>query len=189
MRLDKLFNIYLSLLVRLEGKHDSWGNREFQTLNPWFPLKYVCIHQFFPKYAPVSTPSSYCIISDTGPFWLQGHRTTQNTHCAVLCGPWDNLRPNGCAPLPVLIPKTPRPPVTSALRDFRWTRKQHNDEDKYNHKGKKTKTKAITKAKSCEEGRCLKPNSSSHWEHSMFYTPWKITMKNFLLIFNETLKV
>ena len=33
MRLDKLFNIYLSLLVRLEGKHDFEGNRDFQTLN------------------------------------------------------------------------------------------------------------------------------------------------------------
>ena len=41
----------MSLLVRLEGKRDSWGNCEFQTLNPWFPL----------KCAPVSTPSSYCI--------------------------------------------------------------------------------------------------------------------------------
>ena len=48
LRLDKLFNIYLSILVRLERKHDSWGNCEFQTLDPWFPL----------KYGPVSTPSS-----------------------------------------------------------------------------------------------------------------------------------
>ena len=79
--LDKLFNIYLSLLVRLEGKHDSWGNRESQTLNPWFSL----------KYAPVFTPSSLnmplypslLIVSDTGPFWLQGHRTSQSAHCAV----------------------------------------------------------------------------------------------------------
>ena len=37
MRFDKLFNIYLSLLVRLEGKHDFEGNRDFQTLNLGFP--------------------------------------------------------------------------------------------------------------------------------------------------------
>ena len=37
LRLDKLFNIYLSLLVRLEGKHDFEGNRDFQTLNLGFP--------------------------------------------------------------------------------------------------------------------------------------------------------
>ena len=46
--------------------NDSWGNREFQTLDPWFPR----------KYAPVSTPSSLnmslyppllLIVSDTGP--------------------------------------------------------------------------------------------------------------------------
>ena len=82
LRLNKLFNIYLSLLVRLEGKHDSWGNREFQILVPWFPL----------KCGPVSTPSSLnmalyppllLIVSDTGPFWLQSHRTTQNAHCAL----------------------------------------------------------------------------------------------------------
>ena len=36
MRLDKLFNIYLSRLVRLEGKHDFQGNRDFQTLNLGF---------------------------------------------------------------------------------------------------------------------------------------------------------
>ena len=32
-----VFNIYLSLLVRLEGKHDFEGNRDFQTLNLGFP--------------------------------------------------------------------------------------------------------------------------------------------------------
>ena len=37
LRLDKLFNIYLSLLVWLEGKHDFEGNRDFQTLNLGFP--------------------------------------------------------------------------------------------------------------------------------------------------------
>ena len=37
LRLDELFNIYLSLLVRLEGKHDFEGNRDFQTLNLGFP--------------------------------------------------------------------------------------------------------------------------------------------------------
>ena len=83
LRLYKLFNIYLSLLVRLERKRDSWGNCEFQTLNPWFSL----------KYAPVSSPSSLnmplyppllLIVSDTGPFWLQGHRTTQSAHCAMM---------------------------------------------------------------------------------------------------------
>ena len=37
LRLDKLFNIYLSLLVQLEGKHDFQGNRDFQTLNLGFP--------------------------------------------------------------------------------------------------------------------------------------------------------
>ena len=37
MRLDKLFKIYLSLLVRLEGKLDFQGNRDFQTLNLGFP--------------------------------------------------------------------------------------------------------------------------------------------------------
>ena len=78
------YSTYLSLLVRLEGKHDSWGNREFQFLDLWFP----------PKYSPVSTPSSLnmplyppllLIVSDTGLFWLQGHRTTQNSHCALQC--------------------------------------------------------------------------------------------------------
>ena len=36
LTLDKLFNIYLSLLVGLEGKHDFEGNRDFQTLNLGF---------------------------------------------------------------------------------------------------------------------------------------------------------
>ena len=33
MCLDIPFNIYLSQLVRLEGKHDFWENRDFQPLN------------------------------------------------------------------------------------------------------------------------------------------------------------
>ena len=37
--LDLSFNIYLSQLVRLEGKHDFWGNRDFQTVNMRF-LRY-----------------------------------------------------------------------------------------------------------------------------------------------------
>ena len=57
---------------------------------PWVPNSrtVICpkiwprIHPFFPKYAPVSTPSSYCI-GCTGPSWLQGHRTTQTAHCAM----------------------------------------------------------------------------------------------------------
>ena len=32
------FNIYLSQLVRLEGKLDFWRNRDFQTLNLGFPI-------------------------------------------------------------------------------------------------------------------------------------------------------
>ena len=36
-RLDISFNIYLSQLVRLEGKLDFQGNRDFQTLNLGFP--------------------------------------------------------------------------------------------------------------------------------------------------------
>ena len=35
--LDISFNIYLSQLVRLEGKLDFQGNRDFQTLNLGFP--------------------------------------------------------------------------------------------------------------------------------------------------------
>ena len=45
------------------------------------------------NYGPVFTPSSInmplyppllLIVSDTGPFWLHGHHTTQSAHCAVV---------------------------------------------------------------------------------------------------------
>ena len=49
---------------------------------------------------------------------------------------------------------------------------------------KQDKTKAITKAKTCEEGSCLKTKF-----RVPLYNDWKIIIKNFLLIFNLTLKV
>ena len=87
-----------------------------------------------------------------------------------MCGPSDNLRPTGCAPLPALIPKTPRLPVTSALRDFRWTRQQHNDEDKYNHKGK-DKDKGNYKSKDLWRGTLSKNQIPRPTESILCSTP------------------
>ena len=76
-----LLNIYLSQLVRVRGKYTFLSFSDFQTLNPWFPL----------KHAPVSTPSflnmPLCpplllMVWDTGSK-IQGHRTEQSTHCAL----------------------------------------------------------------------------------------------------------
>ena len=62
-----LLNIYLSQLVRVCGKYIFSHFCDFQTLDPWFPL----------KYTPVSTPSSLNM-PFTHPFLLlyriQGHK-------------------------------------------------------------------------------------------------------------------
>ena len=61
----KILNIYLSQLVRVRGKYTFFSFSDFQTLDSWFP----------PKYVTVSTPSSLImalypplllIVSDTG---------------------------------------------------------------------------------------------------------------------------
>ena len=54
------------------------------------PKIWPCIHAFFPKYAPVSTPSSYCIgyraILTTGPSYYQ--------KCTLCTGSWLGLKPS-----------------------------------------------------------------------------------------------
>ena len=56
------------------------------------PKIWPCIHPFFPKYAPVPTPSSYCIgyraILTTGPSYYPKRTlcTGENLHKCAQCG-------------------------------------------------------------------------------------------------------
>ena len=86
---DITFNIYLSRLVRLEGKHGFRGNREVQTLNRQYPA----------WHSPVST--SRVRVADLGLFWPQGFHTVEE-HIVQLR--WHNRQSvtlgSLCKPLP-----------------------------------------------------------------------------------------
>ena len=83
-------NIYLSQLVRVRGKYTFLSFSDFQTLDPWFPPKYVTVSAT--KYAKICHCIHYLIHGTQnmslylipGPEKIQWHRTSQNTHCALL---------------------------------------------------------------------------------------------------------
>ena len=56
-----LLNIYLSQLVRVRGKYTFLSFSDFQTLDLWFPPKYVTV-----STTGASRPAKYATVSATG---------------------------------------------------------------------------------------------------------------------------